>query len=117
MSELLQNGDLVKILVAVTALITGIISALSIRASLLAIRAKTRASRALRNAAKLDLELQRLVWMASKGQVDDIEAVRKAIEAHIQKLSEQDQQFVYEGLDQSSRVGAKRYATEVLGRA
>jgi hypothetical protein len=90
---------------------------LTVYRSLLGLRAKRRATYAIKRAMMSDLEFRALV-MDTNGKslsATDIERIKKAIRTHIQDLSQPEQAIIDAGLGQKNVRGVQRFVEDVVG--
>ncbi|HWH56092.1 MAG TPA: hypothetical protein VN682_00605 [Terriglobales bacterium] len=99
--------------------IATIASAYRLWESLLGLRAKSRLHHEIIARAKIDDVLRDIIERANHAELTalEVEMVREEIEKVLSNLSEKDQKLVEEGLSQPSRVGTKKYVTELLTAA
>jgi hypothetical protein len=105
--------DLLGFLLPVVWAMVGSSAVYGVREVLLGLAAKTRAQNMLRSKAHDDAELRLLVDRIATLKSEPTEELRLAITSALAELPKQDQKFVEQGINQSSKLGASRYIRDL----
>jgi len=85
----------------------------------IALHAKSRLHRLILQRASTDRALEELLRLADKHafRESEVENARRAIMGVMQELSERDRRFVEKGMEQTNRIGQKRYLRDLVRAA